>query len=78
MSSTSEDPKDAASRWKINRLFKTKSSADSNQEKRVSGHSKWSFGVLNDPLTVEVPGKDPAQMFLVILLPRLHMLTILL
>ncbi|GAB0132051.1 hypothetical protein EsDP_00000501 [Epichloe bromicola] len=56
MSSTSEDPKDGASRWKIGRLFKSKASQNSQQEKRLSGHSKWSFGVLNDPRTAEVPG----------------------
>ncbi|KAK9443062.1 Major facilitator superfamily domain, general substrate transporter [Metarhizium brunneum] len=54
MSSTSEDLKGTTSPWK--RLFRARASDSSKHEKQVSGHSKWSFGVLNDKQTVEVPG----------------------
>lgn len=56
MSSTSEDLKGTTSSWK--RLFGARASDSSKHEKQVSGHSKWSFGVLNDKETVEVPGKN--------------------
>lgn len=57
MSSSSEDPKDAASGWKIGRLFKAKAGQDAQEQKStIPGHAKWSFGVLNDKETVEVPG----------------------
>ncbi|KAG6035827.1 hypothetical protein E4U41_005901 [Claviceps citrina] len=56
MSTSSEDPKDAASGWRIGRLFKAKAGRNEQQEEKPSGHSKWSFGVLNDKETVEVPG----------------------
>ncbi|KAK2608700.1 hypothetical protein QQS21_002811 [Conoideocrella luteorostrata] len=56
MSSSSEDPKEAGLRGRIGRLFGSNASQDSQREKQPSGHSKWSFGVLNDPQTVEVPG----------------------
>ncbi|KAG5980627.1 hypothetical protein E4U54_006752, partial [Claviceps lovelessii] len=56
MSSASEEPKDAASGWKLGRLLKSKASQNNQQEKTtIPGHSKWSFGVLNDKETVEVP-----------------------
>ncbi|KAF5125064.1 Protein HOL1 [Metarhizium anisopliae] len=38
---------------------------DSSPEKRTPSHSKWSFGVLNDKTTIEVPG----------MYTRLHMLS---
>ncbi|KAG5940960.1 hypothetical protein E4U59_002102 [Claviceps monticola] len=57
MSSSSEDPKEAASGWNIGRLFKAKAGRDAQEEKStIPGHAKWSFGVLNDKETVEVPG----------------------
>ncbi|KAG6005719.1 hypothetical protein E4U21_007735 [Claviceps maximensis] len=57
MSSPSEEPKSAASGWKLGRLFKSNASQNIQQEKAtLPGHSKWSFGVLNDRETVEVPG----------------------
>ncbi|KAG5918780.1 hypothetical protein E4U53_004055, partial [Claviceps sorghi] len=56
MSSETEDPKGAASGWRLGRLFKSKISQDPPREKTLlPGHSKWSFGVLNDKETVEVP-----------------------
>ncbi|KAG5979300.1 hypothetical protein E4U55_005319 [Claviceps digitariae] len=57
MSSASEESKDAASSWKFGRFFKSKASQNVQQEKTaLPGHSKWSFGVLNDKETIEVPG----------------------
>ncbi|KHN98785.1 Major facilitator superfamily domain, general substrate transporter [Metarhizium album ARSEF 1941] len=54
MSSTSEDLKGTASPWK--RLFGVRAGDGRQQEKQASSHSRWSFGVLNDRQTVEVPG----------------------
>lgn len=39
---------------------------DGSPEKRTPSHSRWSFGVLNDKTTIEVPG----------MYTRLHMLSI--
>ncbi|OAA42727.1 Major facilitator superfamily domain, general substrate transporter [Metarhizium rileyi] len=54
MSSTSEDVKGTGSPWK--RLFGARAGGTIKQEKQASSHSKWSYGVLNDKQTVEVPG----------------------
>lgn len=51
-----EKPSGHNGRWGFGRLFGRGSAAnDANQEQPRT--SKWSMGVLNDPDTVEVPGK---------------------
>lgn len=54
---TDEKSSPAKGRWAFGRLFgKGAASNDSDDEQPRT--SKWSMGVLNDPKTVEVPGKS--------------------
>jgi hypothetical protein len=54
---TPEGKSSGPSRWHLGRLFGGKSSNADDSEGVFSNTPKWSFGVLNDPGTVEVPGK---------------------
>ncbi len=54
---TPEEKSSSAGRWRIGRLFGGKATGAGDSENVSSGPPKWSFGVLNDEETVEVPGK---------------------
>ncbi|UNI15457.1 hypothetical protein JDV02_001990 [Purpureocillium takamizusanense] len=54
-SESAENVKDRPSRHGLRRLFARRPTAEPRNEKQ-SSHPRWSFGILNDPETVEVPG----------------------
>lgn len=51
-----EKPSGPIGRWGLRRLLGRRSSAN-NPDDQQPVTSRWSMGVLNDPNTVEVPGK---------------------
>lgn len=54
---TPEEKSSGPSRWHFGRLFGNRDSNADDSGNAFSNTPKWSFGVLNDERTVEVPGK---------------------